>query len=252
MEENISLDHKLHGTVEIPRLILGTSPFIGAGQFGARAKDYYIRFALNPSNITKLIVEAAQMGITWIQALGYDFIVKAIEDARAITNIDINVIGSIGTHNFEKELYLMKRLEAKIILTHALVTDKLDDRFNNYLDKIESIAICGAVTHKPGDVIPLLSENDKVKIIMASINTVGKFMLPSPGKTIQAMKASKKIIIGKKTLAAGYLKPKGALEYVKDFVYGITIGIASSEELEETFNIAKQIYSTSPNQTPFQ
>jgi hypothetical protein len=67
-------------------------------------------------------------------------------------------------------------------------------------------------------------------------------MSPSAGQTIEAIKNTDKIVIGKKVLAAGRLEPGPALEYVSKLVYGVAIGIASREELEETFGIAKTFW----------
>ena len=47
--------------------MLGTSPFIGAGQFGLKALEYYKTFCLKPSNIAKIYREAYQLGIKALQ-----------------------------------------------------------------------------------------------------------------------------------------------------------------------------------------
>lgn len=242
--KSCTLQHKSIGEVEVPRLMLGTSPFIGAGQFGSRSMKYHLLFARDPKNVTELIVEAAKMGITWVQVLGYEFLVNAVEEARDITKIDIQVVGSIGEGDFDSQFDLMKRLDAKIILTHGIVTDRLDNRFEDYIHRIGEVAIAGAVTHQPGKTVSSLSDYDNVKIIMAPINKAGWFMSPSPQMSLEAIRNTDKVVIGKKVLAAGDLKPREALEYVADFVYGVTIGIASSEELKETFTVAKEIWDT--------
>ena len=228
--------------VRIPCLMLGTSPFIGAGQFGRRALEYRRRFYDNPSNMAGLIAEAVGLGITHVQAFGDEVIAKAIEDAREVTGKDIQVVGSIGVDNFGRELEIMRALGAKIIMTHALITDRLDDNFRKCLDRISEIAVPGAVTHRPGIVIPKLADFDNVKIIMAPINKTGKFMVPSADKALEAIKETDKIVIGKKVLSAGSLGPREALEYVSRYVYGVAIGVASSEELRETFTTAKQFF----------
>jgi hypothetical protein len=69
-------------------------------------------------------------------------------------------------------------------------------------------------------------------------------MQPSQEDTLEAIRSTDKIIIGKKVLAAGKLKPKEALEYVAKFVYGVAIGITSSQELRETFSIARELWDT--------
>jgi len=40
---------------EIPRILLGTSPFIAAAQFGHRARLYQLDLYNNPENILKII-----------------------------------------------------------------------------------------------------------------------------------------------------------------------------------------------------
>jgi len=228
--------------VKIPRLMLGTSPFLGAGQFGYRAVEYRKRFYENPENMTELIAEAANFGIPYVQALGDERIAKAVANARRLTGEDIQVIGSVGMHYFDQELELMRSLDAKIILTHAFITDRLDDYFGECIDEISNVAIAGVVTHNPGITIPELAEYDKVKIVMTPINKMGKYMLPSPKKTLEAIKNTDKIVLGKKTLAAGLLDPKDTLEYVSRFAYGVAIGVTSLQELKETFSIAKELW----------
>ena len=230
--------------IEIPRLMIGTSPFIGAGQFGPKAQEYSIRFFAHPENITELIVEAVKLGITCVQALPYLPIVNAIEDAKSRTGKDIQIVAALGAKDFDQELELMRNLGARIFLTHAVVTDKLDDRFNRCINRIDEAGIAGVATHNPGAVIPQLRNHEKVKIVMAPINKTGRFMNPSQETTLEAIRNTDKIVIGKKTLAAGLLKPKEALEYTKEFAYGVAIGITSSEELQETFGIAKELWNT--------
>ena len=56
---------------EIPRTLLGTSPFIAAAQFGHRARLYQIDLYNNPENIFKIIKKSYEMGITGIQVIPY-------------------------------------------------------------------------------------------------------------------------------------------------------------------------------------
>lgn len=48
--------------LEVPRVLIGSSPFIGAGQFGNRSIDYYNTFS-DPENIAKLLITAADLGL---------------------------------------------------------------------------------------------------------------------------------------------------------------------------------------------
>jgi len=223
--------------------MLGTSPFIGSGQFGPRASAYYKQFFQKPENMVKLMVEAVELGIDWIQAIGYDEVGQAVDKARECSGKDIQVAGTIGLRDFDREFELMKDLQAKVIFTHANITDRLDSYLTECIERIGEVAIPGAATHRPGFTIPKLSQWDKIRIVMAPINKTGIYMVPSEETTLQAIEKTEKIVIGKKTLAAGRLKPGEALEYVAGFVYGVVIGIASSRELKETFGIAKGIWN---------
>ena len=54
----------------------------------------------------------------------------------------------------------------------------------------------------------------------------------------------KGVVLAKKVLAAGRLKPKEALNFIShvDKVYGVVIGASSESEVKETFRIALSIY----------
>ncbi|MFQ6074099.1 MAG: hypothetical protein ACE5KC_02655, partial [Candidatus Bathyarchaeia archaeon] len=54
------------GKAKIPRILLGTSPFIGSGQFGSRAASYYEHFYGHPENIAKIILAAVDLGVTGV------------------------------------------------------------------------------------------------------------------------------------------------------------------------------------------
>ena len=56
---------------EIPRKLLGTSPFIAAPQFGHRARLYQLDLYNNPENIFKIIKKSYEMGIMGIQVIPY-------------------------------------------------------------------------------------------------------------------------------------------------------------------------------------
>jgi hypothetical protein len=69
------------GRAKIPRILLGTSPFVGAGQFGARAHEYYSQFYRNPRNITKIILKAANLGIAGIHVRPFNPVFEALKAA---------------------------------------------------------------------------------------------------------------------------------------------------------------------------
>ena len=60
---------------------LGTSPFIGASQFGFKSFHYYQYFYLHPENILRIIRKAYEIGIEGLQLLPYPPVVKAVKKA---------------------------------------------------------------------------------------------------------------------------------------------------------------------------
>jgi hypothetical protein len=225
---------------KIPKVLLGTSPLVGAGQFGARAIVYRVKFYEQPRNMVKLMKKSIEFGIPGIQAIGYERIVEAIKETSKQTGVKPIVVATIGMDDFWHELNLIKGLSPEAILLHGSITDSAHiDEIMKYLRTIEKAgAVPGAATHLPGITIPKLERIKKLKIWLVPINKLGLFMEPSKTEALRAIGSTKKVVIGKKILAAGKLKPKEALEYVKDKVDGIAVGIASQKELEQTFRIA--------------
>lgn len=61
--------------------MMGTSPFIGAGQFGSKALEYRRLFFEQPENMTKLFVKSAELGVKAVQLVGYEPLVSALQKA---------------------------------------------------------------------------------------------------------------------------------------------------------------------------
>ncbi|MEM3023005.1 MAG: hypothetical protein QW645_05715, partial [Candidatus Bathyarchaeia archaeon] len=109
----------------IPRILLGTSPFIGAGQFGRRAPSYYARFYLNPGNILGIIRKAYGLGIEGIQLLPYGPVVEAVERALG-EGMGLRIVGSVRLREAEWDISLLERLGAVAMIAHAEVADLRD------------------------------------------------------------------------------------------------------------------------------
>ena len=108
---------------EIPSVSLGTSPFIGAGQFGPRAEEYYRQFYLNPLNIEAIIKKSTELGVPAIQALTYDKIIKAIVHVQEELAVKLFTTVTIGVQGWKKELEEVKILDPAIAFIHARITD---------------------------------------------------------------------------------------------------------------------------------
>lgn len=234
---------KLEGK-KIPRILLGSSPFLAAGQFGTRSRMYHSRFVLDPENIVDVIVHCINIGVTGIQLIAYDFLSRAVEKAEEMTGVDMTVV---GTMPFEEPIDGLKRLQelnAEVILLHGEMTGTLD--IGSIRELVRVIRDAGAVPGVAVHQMPMLTrilELD-VRVVMLPINKLG-YMMEDVREALDFVERADRFIIAKKPLAAGRIMPRDGLEFVFGCkgVDAMAVGIASKEEANETFSIARDILS---------
>ena len=234
---------------KIPGTLLGTSPFIGAAHFGHRARLYQLDLYNKPENIKKVIKKSYELGITGIQLVPYEPVVKALKWAIN-DGCNVDIIGTVRPDHENEDMELLNELEANAMLIHGAVTDRLNYDF--LVEKLEDInqigAIAGLTTQKPFNTTKSLLKSSILNlfdIYMIPINKTGYlmdtdvFMDKERAELRDLIKKIDKKIIANKTLAAGILTPSDAFDYLKtlDYVDLITVGIASETEAEETFNL---------------
>ena len=245
-EGTINVDDK-----EIPRLLLGTSPFIGAAQFGHRSRLYQLDLYNKPENILKIIKKSYELGITGIQLVPYEPVVKALNWALD-EGCEFNIVGTVRQDCEDEDIEVLAELEASSMLIHGAVTDELNyDFLAEKLEKIRQTgAIAGLVTHRPFNTTKNLLKSpilDLFDIYMVPVNKLGylmdidRFMDKERAEFRELIKKLDKIIIAKKTMAVGILTPNDAFDFLKtlDYVDLMTVGIASEAEAEETFGLLK-------------
>ncbi len=235
--------------MDFPRVFFGTSPFIGAGQFGERAYDYIERFYKSPKNILDLMVQGIRMGCNAFQVIPYPPILDSVKGAVEKTGIEAYIFGTIGLGNMQEEIKTLIEAGAKCIVIHGSYTDRKIEDIENILSNLPGI-ITGVSTHLPGFTIEEASNLKGVKVILAPINKLGDFMRPSPQRTLKAIEGARekgKVIVGMKVLAAGKLPPGEALEYIKDKVDGVAFGVTSREEMEEDLEQLRRYFGTEEN-----
>lgn len=234
---------------EIPRILLGTSPFIGASQFGHRSRLYQLDLYNHPENILKIIRKSYDLGVKGIQLIPYPPVVKALKWAQDEGCV-INIVGTVRPDQEEEDIKLLSELGASSMLLHAVITDKYDWNFmeRNLQLIADERAVAGLVTHLPFRTTEKLLESpvlDLFQIFMFPVNQLGYLM---DCDTYGAEKRAEiremtlklnKTVIAKKIMAAGILKPDDAFNYLKtlDYVDMVALGIASEEEAQETFNL---------------
>jgi hypothetical protein len=230
--------------LEIPKLMLGTSPFIGAGQFGAKAYEYRQRFYHNESNMTWLFIESAQLEVKAVQLIVYEPLVNALKEAVKELGEKIFIAATIPSgRNFERDLDLVRPLKPKIVAIHALSCDALDSRIASWIKKIRAVgASPAAATHYPGVTIEELdTAGFDFDAYLAPVNLVGYAMEPDKESTLKALETTDKPVIAIKPLAAGRLKLTQSLfTFICTYADSISVGITSKYEMKQTYAAAKE------------
>lgn len=232
---------------KLPRTLLGTSPFIGASQFGHRSRLYLLDLYRKPEVMARIMVKSYQLGVRGIQLLPYPPVVEALKMARD-EGCPLDIVGTIRPEEENNDLELFSNLGAKAIMLHAVITDRGDwDYIGKKLDEINDAgAISGLVTHMPFRTTEKILESpirNDFKLYMVPVNRLGYLMDcdthgPDEREHLRELILELgKTVIAKKVLAAGIMTPDDAFDYLKklDYVDMAALGIASEDEAEETF-----------------
>jgi hypothetical protein len=231
------------GGRELPAVSLGTSPFIGAGQFGSRALTYRRLFFDNPANIVDLMVYAAELGVPCVQLLAIDRILDAFRESKAQSGVDLACTLTVGFGDRDWELKQASDIDPQVVFLHAMVTDQLDLKgIERWLKDIRNLGLVpGCATHKPARVLPVLTQSGlDIQAYMAPFNREGMFMDCKPDALIRILDSIQQPVIAKKTLAAGVLSPTVGLPFIAQYgqVDGLALGLTSREEMKETLSVA--------------
>jgi len=114
------------GKAKIPRILLGTFPFIGSGQFGSRAASYYEHFYGHPKNIVKIILAAVDLRVMDVQVLPFPPIFSALKAVQREIKQKLTVVGTIGPDDPSSDIHDFQRFNTAAMLVHGQITDKRD------------------------------------------------------------------------------------------------------------------------------
>jgi len=236
------------GRARIPRILLGTSPFIGGGQFGSRATLYYDYFYRHPENIVKIILAAVDMGVTGVQALPFPPIFGALKAVQRELRQELTVVGTVGPDDPLSDIRKLQRFHTVAMLVHGEMTDGRElRRTSELLNQIRAAnCLAGLAMHKPLSTLNWLLKTElDVDLIMLPFNRLGVFMDSTAAETAEAIRRVGKPVVGKKVLAAGYLSPIDALPYIAKLgcIQVVALGVASEKEAKETFAAAATAFS---------
>ena len=231
---------------DLPPILLGCSPFIGAGQFGTKALQYYRRFYLQPENMVKLIQKSFDLGVRAVQLLAdkpVDALIKACDSAKVKPFIAYST--DLSGSKLRKMLDRLSPLEPEVVAVHAEISDILDaEKITERLGIAKEYgAAPGLATHRPGVTIPWVKEaRVQVEVILAPLNSIGYAMDPDFETSLEAIKSCSSRIVAIKPLAAGRLSPTAGFEFVYRYVNSAAVGITSETEMTETYKAAAAAY----------
>lgn len=240
-------------------IILGTSPFIFAPQFGHRTRLYELDFEKQPENIAKILDKSYEMGV-------HKILLNRSDDLEAALDLSIQngcqweVIAKTNAENFEEDLSVFSKYDTRTVMLDGFFVDENIENnslgnVSKYLEDIKSNGFVGAIeTRTPFKNIPKIVKSpiiDDFEEIMLPLNYYGymmdcNFLNNENKQVIQDLLSTinKKIIVNR-TLATGILQPEEAYKFISgvDYVDSVCVGVAKVEEAEETFDIINRYKS---------
>jgi len=230
--------------VEISRILVGTSPFIAAGQF-EKSHQYYLEFVLKRGRIANILSWCFKSGFDWVQAIDVDFLAREMKMASEVSLRAPKVVLSAWDRP-ERAVKRFEGLDVRVLLLHASITDALDPRrVKEALARVEELGLTpGVATHSPAETLPRLKHVEQVKVVMVPLNYAGLFN-DEVQETLKLLREMKAVVIAKKVLGAGRLPVDEALRWAlsRPEIDSVALGVASLTEAEYTLKLARQLAS---------
>jgi hypothetical protein len=228
--------------VEISKILVGTSPFIAAGQF-EKSRQYYVEFVLKRGRVASILSWCFENGFDWVQAIDVDFLVREIRMASEESGRVPKVV--ISTWDWpERAVKRFEGLDVRALLLHASITDSLDPRrIEEVLARVEGLGLIpGVATHSPAKTLPKLKHLEHVRVVMVPLNYAGLFN-DEVEETLRLLREMKVVVIAKKVLGAGRLPVGEALRWAfsRPEVDSVALGVASLSEAKETLELARRL-----------
>ena len=240
-------------------IILGTSPFIFAPQFGHRTRLYELDFEKQPENIAEILDKSYEMGVKKILLNNSKDLLDALDLSVKHGN-DWTVIGKTTTDKLDEDLNIYGKYDTTAIMLDGFFVDNNIEKgkcdvIKNILNSIENDGYTPAIeTRTPFKNIPIITESlfiDDFDEIMLPLNYYGYMMdcnflnNENKEKINNLLSTLDKKVIANRTLATGILQPKEAYQFISGVEYldSVCVGVAKVSEAEETFNIINEYKS---------
>ena len=199
----------------------------------------YIRQA-NEKGLVNVVTDALA-GTTFQEKLGMFW-----RGGFGLLTKDIN---KIITAMVDFEVNIYSKLNLKAIFLHDVVTDlilgwdlpEVFTLFANHVEKKYQAIPAFCTKNLPLLVEKLESVGFHNPLIMAAINKVGYQVNPSLEAFETCLRTKSVRLLAMSTLAAGYLKPAEAYEYLYSLpnIASVVVGVSKKNHAEETFGIIR-------------
>jgi len=232
---------------KIPRITIGTSPFMGAGQFGQLGSIWRAEFFQNAEKMANLMITSYNHGAKGAEIVPAGQMIKAALKSKD-KYPDFTILASTYWEKRGKDFLIDELIEvdAKIIFLHGSISDRHDlNLIQSLLSKIRTAGkIPGMATHSPLPTINFIHQHKlDCAAILLPFNLRGEFM--GDQKAVEELVDSLDyFFVAMKSLAAGKIPPKKALPYLGAHnISAVTIGMVTEEEVIETVTEAKKVLS---------
>lgn len=232
---------------KVPRITIGTSPFMGAGQFGSMGLVWRSEFFQNAEKMANLIIHSYNQGARGVEVIPAGAMLQAALIAKQNCP-DFIILGSTLWERIENYFHIddLVEADAKIIFLHGSISDNREYTLIKALLKKIRLAgkIPGIATHYPLNTIPFIKEkNLDCPAILLPFNLNGEFM--GNQKALEELVDSLDyFFVAMKSLAAGKIPPNKAFPYLGAHnISAVTVGMVSEDEIKETITEAKKVFS---------
>ncbi|MFX0054866.1 MAG: hypothetical protein ACFFAX_15780 [Promethearchaeota archaeon] len=243
------------GSATLPRVLCGTSPFMGAGQFGLAGQEWHRRFFNHPERMSEMFEHFCRLGYPGAHVTGYPTIVEAARLTKE--SYDLKVAVSLLPENWEENLREVMVLDPEVVFVHGAMTDRfLDKRLDDLkacFDAIRNMnSFPGLATHDTCHTLKVLqSEDSPFKDesfgLLLPINRTGYSIGGTTTEMEDLLRAleNQHPVMGMKVLAAGKISPQEALDYVFGVpnVRTVTVGVTEKWQAAQIAEIADSAHS---------
>ncbi|MFX1298866.1 MAG: hypothetical protein ACFFD2_28905, partial [Promethearchaeota archaeon] len=231
---------------KIPLISIGTSPFMGAGQFGSLGITWRATFFQNAELMANLMIFSYIQGAKGVEAIPTGQILTAGLQVKQKYS-DFTILGSTLWESRINDFLIDELInaDAKIIFLHGSISDRGDLKLiQTLLSKIRVAGkIPGMATHEPLQTINFIHQHKlDCPAILLPFNLHGAFM--GNQKAVEELVDSLDyFFVAMKPLAAGKIPPQKAFPYLGEHhISAVTVGMVTEEEIMETVTEAKKVF----------